>query len=225
MKSDVKHVCSVAFGLVVLAMSTSFAQVAPPPEVKTGDRLTYSYVGFQLGIKNIVELPAVQEVASLAIEPATEDRTYSSANDSNVLRTNKQFGPLLFRSTSVVLKNRPANVLRGKPVVGQAWEYEASYSRANEVRDNCKVIDSKSKAAVSEGSDMTVQVKGIPTTLKTLLITHDSIWYNGACGNGTAKTRFLYSPALNEFVSRESINYYLDRVNSGSSRTVLLSVD
>ena len=124
-----------------------------------------------------------------------------------------------------MLKNKPANVLQGKPAVGQSWEYEASYSRANEVRAACMTIDSKNKAVVSEGSDVTMQVKGVATTLKTLLITHDSIWYNGACGNGTAKTKSLYSPALNEFVSIEGINYYLDRVNNGSSRAVLLSVD
>ena len=225
MKSDIQHVFGFALGLFVLSISTSFAQVAPPPEIKTGDRLTYSWVRFNGGERSIVERPPIQEVAAITIDSATEDRIYAYTNDSNLVRKNKLFGTLLFRNTAEVLKNKPQNVLQGKPVIGQTWEYESSQTRANETRSSCSVIDRKNKASVFDGPDVTLQVKGVAVTVKTLLIMQDSVWYNGSCGNGTDKAKYLYSPALNELVLEETVRYYQEnRVDSGGRR-MLLSVD
>ena len=194
------------------------------PEVKTGDKLTWSYSQYQENIKEIVLLPTKEEVSVVTINPANGDREYLYTDGTKLVR-NDQFGPKAARDERVFNEKKMFNVLQGAPVVGQKWSFEAEQKITSSLSPACNRMQFSLTATVLPGPAVTVRVRGVDTSVKTLLIKQEGNRYYTPCPSAVATFSYLYSPELKEVVETEYVSYYRGLIYVGSSKTTLRSID
>ena len=192
-----KSFAILAFLATTLAASTVMAQALP--EVKTGDKLTWLYTPYQENARQIVPLPAKEEIAVLTINPGNGDREYAYT-DGTKLVTNNQFGPKVAKDKRIFIQKEIFNVLQGDPVVGQTWSFEADQKVVNPRFITCPLVEFRLTATVLSGPTVTIRVGGVDTSVKTLFIKQEGMRYYGSCSSGpgcaaTSACR-LFSPQV-----------------------------
>ena len=194
------------------------------PEVRTGDKLTWLFTPYDENAKQIVPLPAKEEVAVLTINPANGDREYTYTEGTKLVK-NSQFGPKVARDERVYNDKKMFNVLQGTPVVGQTWSLEAEENITSGQQARCTKRQFSLSATVLLGPTVTIRVRGVETLVKTLLIKQEGTRYYGVCLSGPATFSYLYSPELNEVVQVDYVSYFRTFVYKESSKTTLRSID
>lgn len=194
MKSLISKLAVICFALFGLCQAT-FAQVAP---VKSGDVLKLKIVPLVAAGQVFTEGAAASDTASVQIDTATGERTYTTAKNKAVVRKNNFFGTLQW-NRYVYKADEIGNILPPKITIGEKWKEVVWFNSSR-----CGRGKNEYEVTVSQGQDVVVNIKGVPTSLKTFQIIREGTWFFGNCGGSGKKTlKVLFSPELNEIVHDE----------------------
>lgn len=213
MNTLIKNV-SVA-GLFVWGLGLSVAQTVEP--IKSGDVLNWKITVLTAVGRDVVDGAETTDASPVKIDAATGDRIY--AYPAGAVRRSKLFA-VLQRGDRVLQANRSFSYLPSSLAVGEKWKH-TTYAGS----DRCGRIKYDYEAASTQGPDVMMKIKGVPTTLKTMTVIHEGLWYSAACGgSGRAYLKYIFSPALHELVHMEYRYFYNDSLTSGG-REVVTSID
>jgi len=210
MKLYADIVCAIAFSSVF-----GFAHAIEP--VKTGDILNWKNTTFVANGREVVDGAETVQSSSVTVDSATGERVYVYPRGTT--RRNKFFA-VLQRNGRVLRPDRSFNYLPQNLNAGEKWKH-TTYDSNN----RCGVIQYDYEATSTEGPEVEIKIKGVPTKLKTLTVIHEGRWISSACGgSGRAYQKYVFSPALYELVHMEWRYFFNDFLTTGS-REVVESID
>lgn len=203
--------------ILSLLLSFGFAQAVEP--VKSGDALKLKIIPLVSVGQTFSDGAESSDSDALQIDSATGERTYTRAKEGVVLRRNKSFG-ILQRNKYVFAADEIGNVLPANLSVDQKWK-ETLYFNSN----RCGRIKNDFDVSVAQGPEMTMNVKGLSTVVKTIQIIREGTWYSNRCGGSGARyVKFLFSPELNEIVFEENRSFY-NGLLSGGHKMIVDSIE
>ena len=212
MKSYLKIICAIAISFS--GFNFAHAQVEA---VKSDDVLSWKQNLFVATGRDISEGPDIVEVAKVKVDNVTGEHTYFF--QKGIMRRSKTFA-LLQRGDYVLKADQSFDYFPKNFTVGEKWKHN-TYANSN----RCGRIKYDYEATSTQGPEVVIKLKGVPTTLKTLMVVHEGVWWSGACGgSGRAYLKYIYSPELNELIHIEDRYFYNGFLTSGG-KFVLESVN
>jgi hypothetical protein len=193
---------------LVLLLSFGVAQAIEP--IKSGDVLKLKMIQLVSAGQTFSDGAESFHSAVIQIDSTAGERTYTRAKEDLVLRRNKFFG-IVQRNKYVFAADEIANVLPADLSFGQKWKETVHFNS-----NRCGLTKTDYDVSVAQGPEMTVNVKGLPTVVKTIQIVREGTWYASRCGGSGAKyVKSLFSPELNEIVLDENRTFHNGFLSDG----------
>ncbi len=194
--------------ILSLLLSFGFAQAIEP--VKSGDVLKLKIVPLVSMGQTFSDGAPSFDSSTMQIDSATGERTYTRAKEELVLRRNKFFG-ILQRNKYLFAADEVGNILPADLSFGQTWKETVHFNS-----NRCGRTKNDYDVSLTQGPEMTVNVKGRPTVVKTIQIVREGTWYASRCGGSGAKyVKSLFSPELNEVLLDENRSFYNGLLSGG----------